>query len=121
MSSIDLSGNPIDCSCQILWLKDVLSAINETEVTAFDLAENSEAVSESSVICESPEEFKGLRLLEDVSRSDLECSSNLVTGTTNFVLTTFTGRSRADQLILVSICVSAALTLGLIMLVGVHG
>jgi hypothetical protein len=48
---------------------------------------------------------------QEIPRSHLKCSS---------ILGSLAKRPREDQLILVSICVSAALTLGLIVFVAVH-
>ena len=48
VASIDLTSNPLECDCKLLWLKDLLEAI---EVAA---ANDTQIEEDSSVFCQHP-------------------------------------------------------------------
>ena len=96
--SLDLLDNPLNCDCRLKWLHHLM-----TEAL---LNFNSSYLSVNA-ICSSPEHLSG-KNLSDISGGALSCSSLL------------SNRSPDDQLLLVSVCVGAALCTGLLVFAAVH-
>ena len=59
VASIDLSFNPLQCDCEMTWLKDVLSGIEAANLNDTD----SSAQPKSQVICQLPQSLEGKSLL----------------------------------------------------------
>ena len=59
VASIDLSFNPLQCDCEMTWLKDVLSGIDAAN-------QNDTDSPKSQVICQLPLSLEGKSLLVSV-------------------------------------------------------
>jgi hypothetical protein len=96
--SLDLLDNPLNCDCHLKWLHHIMTeALLNSNATFLSV----------NALCTSPEHLSG-KNLSDISGGALSCSSLLV------------NRSPDDQLLLVSICVGAALCTGLLVFAAVH-
>ena len=95
---LDLAQNPLTCDCRMKWLHQLTTEsmlnFNTTSLTV-------------QAVCSSPEQL-ARKNLSEISIGALSCNSMLVT------------RSPDDQLLLVSICVGAALCTGLLVFAAVH-
>ena len=87
---VDLGYNPLHCSCDLAWLRDVLAS----------------ATNISRATCHSPTELAGLELRE-VARSDLRCGGQ-------------GGGGAVYHSLVAGLCVLAALTSALVLVAVVH-
>lgn len=105
VASIDLSFNPLQCDCEMTWLKDVLSGIDAAN-------QNDTDSPKSQVICQLPLSLEGKSLLT-ISRSKLRCSL--------FLNSVKKSINDGDEVILVGLSVGAAVALCLTIFIVVHG
>ena len=114
LKSIDLSNNPMNCDCNMVWLYDVLSESKKKHEIVNSSGENSSIINPTSLVpCKSPAAVENIQL-EHITRTHLEnCHDDTS-------MTKPGAKTQHDQLILVLVCVFSAVFTGIFIFVVVH-
>ena len=114
LNSIDLSDNPINCDCNLLWLYDTLKEVRKNKEEVNSNSKNSSINNpSSSVPCKSPAAIANIQL-EHVTRRHLENCNDETSISLPGV------KTQHDQLILILVCVSSAVFTGILIFIVVH-
>jgi hypothetical protein len=116
VNTIDLSDNPLNCDCKLLWLHDFLIEARERKENIKDatsLQNSSTTVPSFLVPCSSPSTVENLQL-DFVPRKYIESCD----GGRSLSLPGIT--TPHDQLILILVCVLSAVFTGIIIFIVVH-